>query len=494
MGLALSRAIMDLLRDAARRDPAAPALVEGDRRWTWGELDRDGDRLAAALRARGAGPGVTVATLLPSSADGVLGVLTVPRTGATLAVLNPRFTAAELGDALEVLDPALLVCDGASEALALAAAGPDRAGRVVRLDALTEGGAPVAGSVSRGVPPPEGAYALLWTSGTSGRPRGVAVGAEALAASARSAERRLGLGAGDRWYAALGLAHVGGLALVTRAAALGSCVVSSGRFDAGVLSRLVDDGGVTHVSLVPAMLRQVLDVRENRAIPQTLRCVLLGGAHTPRPLLDRALAAGVPVALTYGMTEVSSQAATAPPDLVRRKPGTVGEAIEGVRVGVAEDGEILLAGATLAMGYVGSDEPLLAGDGWLHTGDLGEKDSEGHLWVTGRRAERIVTGGVNVDPVEVEDVLRLHEGVEDVAVVGVEDEDWGEVVAAAIVRRPGAYPDPGELESLARARITTAKIPRQWTFVDAVPRNRNGKIERGAVRAMLEGGGTPGRA
>lgn len=478
---------MDLLRDAARRDPAAPALVEGGRRWSWGELDAEGERLAASLRGRGAGPGVTVATLLPSSADGVLAVLAVPRTGATLAPLNPRFTATEIAGALEVLDPALLVCDDASEALAVEAAGEGRRRRVVRVEALAnetpfadEAGQP------RGAPPPEGAWAIVWTSGTSGRPRGVALGAEGLAVSARSTQRRLGLGPDDRWYAALGLAHVGGLALVTRAAALGSCVVSSGRFDAGAFTRLVDAGEVTHASLVPAMLRQILDGRDDRPFPDSLRGVLLGGAHTPRPLLDRALAAGLPVALTYGMTEVSSQAATAPPDLVRRKPGTVGEPLEGVLVAVAEDGEILLRGETLALGYVGTDEPLLGDGGWLHTGDLGERDADGHLWVTGRRAERIVTGGVNVDPAEVEDVLRLHEGVEDVAVVGVADERWGEVVAAAVVRRPGAYPDPGDLENLARERLTTSKIPRRWTFVDAVPRNPNGKIERGAVRALLE--------
>ena len=482
---------MDLLRDAARRDPDGPALTEGDGSWSWGELDRRAEAMASALRAMGAA-GRTVATLLPNSAAGVLSVLAAPRAGAAVAPLNPRLTAAELARALEVLDPAALVCDATTEALAREAFGPARAGRAVAASALEEARPSAGASAAEGAPAAPGAWAVIWTSGTSGRARGVALPAAALAASARASQARLGLGAADRWYASLGLAHVGGLALVTRAAALGSSMATTARFDAEAFSRLVDDGRVTHASLVPAMLRQVLDARADRPFPARFRCALLGGAHAPRPLLDRALAAGVPVALTYGMTEACSQAATAPPDLVRRKPGTVGAALDGVRLSVGEDGEILVAGSTLAAGYVGTDEPLLDADGWHRTGDLGEIDGEGHLWVTGRRAERIVTGGVNVDPAEVEDVLRLHDGVADAAVVGLPDDDWGEVVGAAVVRRPGAYPDPGELETLARERLTTAKIPRRWAFVEAIPRNPNGKVERSAVRVLVEDSAAPG--
>lgn len=489
---------MDFLQDAARRDPDRLALREGDRRWTWAELDREGDRLAAALGARGARPGTAVALLLPPSADGVRALLATPRTGAAVAPLNPRLTPAELAGALDALGPAAVVCDPVTEALAREASGEERLAPVVSIAELEAGGdAGAAGDRgdARSEPAPagrlpDGAWAVLWTSGTSGQARGVALGAAGLVASARAAQRRLGLGADDRWYAALGLAHVGGLALVVRAAVLGSSLVCSGRFDPDAFNRLVDEGTVSHASLVPAMLRQVLEARGVRPFPDTLRCVLLGGAHTPRPLLDRALAAGVPVALTYGMTEATSQAATAPPDLVRRKPGTVGAALDGVRIAVSEEGEILLDGETVALGYVATDERLRHEDGWLHSGDLGEMDGEGHLWITGRRAERIVTGGVNVDPAEVEEVLRLHDGVADAAVVGLADDDWGEVVGAAVVRRPGTYPDPGELESLARERLTTAKIPRRWAFVDTLPRNPNGKVERDRVRALLESGET----
>jgi O-succinylbenzoic acid--CoA ligase len=234
------------------------------------------------------------------------------------------------------------------------------------------------------------------------------------------------------------------------------------------------------------MLRQLVELLGGRPVP-ALRCLLVGGAACPRPLVASALTAGLPLALTYGMTEATSQAATAPPDVVRRKPGTVGSPLEGVELRLDESGEILLRGPTIAAGYVGTELALLDGDGWLRTGDLGEIDGDGDLWVTGRRSDRIVTGGVNVDPVEVEEVLRLHDGVSEAVVVGLPDERWGEVVAAAVVRSGGAYPDPDELEELTRTRLTTSKVPRRWLFLAELPRNVNGKVDRDAVRQGFSG-------
>jgi O-succinylbenzoic acid--CoA ligase len=299
-----------------------------------------------------------------------------------------------------------------------------------------------------------------------------------LLASARAAQERLGLRQDDCWFASLSLAHVGGLALVTRAAALGSTLHLSGRFDPSTFLELAEAGAITHASLVPTMLHRILEGMGTRGAPRGLRCLLIGGAAAPGELVDRALAAGFPLALTYGLTEASSQVATAPPPLVREKPGTVGLPLPGVELRLTGEGEILVRGPTVAEGCAGED-------GWLRTGDLGRLDEDGHLWVTGRLSDRIISGGVNVDPEEVATVLRTLPGVAEVAVVGLPEPEWGERVVVVVVRSP----DPGATEEgihrLSRAALSPAKRPRAIRFVDAIPLNVNGKVDREAIRDLF---------
>jgi o-succinylbenzoate---CoA ligase len=297
------------------------------------------------------------------------------------------------------------------------------------------------------------------------------------------------------WLASLSPAHVGGLALVTRALLLGSRLVAVGAFDAAHVSALIDGAGRppgvagTHVSVVPTQLLRLLDMRGGAPPPPSLRCVLVGGAAAPTSLVARALEAGWPLALTYGLTEATSQVATAPPELVRRKPGTVGRPLTGVELRIAADGEILARGATLASGYVATDDVLLDGDGWLHTGDLGRRDAEGDLWVVGRRIDRIVSGGVTVDAAEVEEAIRAHPAVRDAGVVGIPDEEWGERVAAWVEPlgdHAGADAlDVSSLDAFLRARLSAAKLPRVWHIAPGLPRNANGKLDRGRVREAL---------
>ena len=484
----------DFLAAAARMCPDAPALDDGVRAWSYRELDRRAAAAAERLRAAGV-TGRAVALVSETTGSAALAVHAVLRAGGVLAPLSPRLTSEELRPALETLRPRLLLVARKGQERVLGAGA-----RAVPLDAL--GGE--ASDLIALEPPdredpddprapdpvelphgeraalPEGTRAVLWTSGTGGRARGVALTGANVEASVRAASERLGLRATDRWLASLGVGHVGGLMLVLRAAANGASLVTRGRFDPDEAAELVESGAVTHASLVPTMLRQLLDVIGDRNAP-AFRYALVGGAACPRALLDGAHAAGLPVALTYGMTETTSQAATADPGLVRCKPGTVGAPVEGLELRVGRGGEIRLCGPTVAVGYVGSELPLLDADGWLSTGDLGEVDDEGHLWITGRLSDRIVTGGVSVDPVEVEDVLRQHASVVEAVVVGVPDERWGEVVAAAVVRSSGAHPEPSELAELARARLSAAKVPRHWIFLAELPRSVNGKVDRAAV-------------
>jgi len=421
----------DFLEEAATRWPERRALSGAGRSWSYAELHGWVDELARRIRSEDAPAAEDVlALVVEPTPEGIAALLAAMRAGVTVAPLNPTLSPPERQAALRALSGAR----------------------------------------------PEG-MAVLWTSGTSGTPRGVVLTADNLRASARAAADRLDLGPDDRWLASLSVAHVGGLALVTRALVLGAEIVASGAFDAVEASAMIDDGRVTHASLVPTQLLRLVELRADEPPPPSFRCALIGGAHTPAELLVRALAAGWPLALTWGMTEMSSQVATAAPALVRAKPGTVGPPLDGVEVRVADGGELLARGPTRARGYVGAVEPLAGEEGWYATGDLGRVDEDGHLWITGRRSDRIVSGGVTVDPHEVEAVLRAHPAVMDACVVGLADGEWGEKVVAAVVPVEGAF-DLEDVDRWSRERLGAARRPRRWLLVDALPLNPNGKVDR----------------
>jgi len=303
-------------------------------------------------------------------------------------------------------------------------------------------------------PAPPDALLVVHTSGTTGAPRPVALTRANVLAQAQACARVLGPYGAERWLCPLPLSHVGGLMVLLRSAIAGLTVV---------LRPLegTELHGATLASLVPTQLARALDA--GLAAPPGLRTVLLGGAGTPRALLERAAAAGVPVRQTYGLTQAcSSVTISAPGDLE-----TQGPPLDGVGVAIAPDGEILVSG------------PTVAGGGTLATGDLGRLDDHGRLVVAGRKADTIVTGGENVAPAEVEDVLLEHPAVADAGVFGRPDPEWGEAVTAHVVLRAPA--DPDALRAWARERLAGYKVPKAIEVVETLPRTGSGKLLRRAL-------------
>ncbi len=315
----------------------------------------------------------------------------------------------------------------------------------------------------------------------------------AMAASAESWLAALPPATG--WVLALGLGHVAGLGILWRAIARGVPLRITGRADPmALLASLAAGPPVSHVSLVPAQLARLLDAAGDAGPPPTLRAVLLGGGPIPPALVTRAVTAGWPVVPTYGLSETASGATALATVEAGANPGSAGRALPGVAVDIADMdadgvGEIVVATESRFSGYLGGPALATAGPALepVRTGDLGRLDGDGRLYVVDRRLDRIVRGGENIAPAEVEAVLLAHPAIADAAVVGLPDQLWGHVPAAAIVLHDAAT-DPGD-EALAahcRSLLAGFKVPASFLRLDALPRTPGGKLRRDAVRALLD--------
>jgi len=492
--------------------PEATALVDADRdeRWSVTDLDAAVEQVAGRLAALGVRPGDRLGVCLPTRPATVRVIHAAVRLGAVLVPLGARLTPHELADRLARADVTALVCDAttATDAVAAADAAADRGGvpdpvPVVSVD--TDVGDAGERVTALGARPPEAVVPHDWsldatlllpfTSGTTGAPKGVRLTLRNVLASAVASTFRLGLDRSETWHVALPLHHVGGLTPVLRMPLYGMTVVLRESFDADTVAADFERYDVTATSLVPTTLDRLLDVTTGELGP-SLRAVLLGGAPATTALLDRCVERSVPVFPTYGMTETASQISTATPEAARANPGTVGRPLlwtdlaardeSGDELPPGEVGELVVSGPTVSPGYLDADATDAAfGAAGLHTGDVGYRDADGRVWVIGRTDDLIVTGGENVAPAEVIEVLRDHPDVADAAVVGVPDEEWGERVAALVVTREGADPAESTLEEHCRERLANYKLPRTIRFADGIPRTESGTVDRAAVRGRL---------
>lgn len=330
-----------------------------------------------------------------------------------------------------------------------------------------------------GLPPPadhtalkpaQNIWAVIFSSGSTGEPKGIALSGRALRASADAHAMHSG---SSHWLLNLPLHHVGGFSVLSRAHFLHSDVsITAARFDAKETVEWVEKGEVRGLSLVPTTLHRLL---EEPCDFSRLEIALLGGAPADPPLLEKALARGMPVRLTYGMTEHSSQIAT------ETSAGSGKIPLPGVEIRMAEDGEILVKSPSLASGYFrdGRLEPLPGNNGFFPTGDLGRIDGKA-LILEGRKSEMIITGGVKVFPLEIESVLALP-GLEDAAVTSLPDAEWGEKVCLAFV----GDISPDTVKSYLAGKIDSRKIPKAWVNLARIPRSATGKILRAELRSMV---------
>jgi O-succinylbenzoic acid--CoA ligase len=452
---------MDLfdLSDAARVAADRPALFAGDVVLTFAELDARVRAFVSALTARNVRAGSRVAILAQNRVETVIAIHALLALGAAIVPIHPRLTAAEVQIIVDDAAPTLTLREGDVAALAAESARDDAAPR-----------APID---------PEAPLSIVYTSGTTGRPKGAILSRRAFLASAAASAENLGWIPEDRWLLCLPICHVGGLSILTRCLAARRAVILEPRFDPDAVLAAIVAKRATLLSVVPTMLRALLE-RDDRHVLARLRAVLSGGAATPWALLEECGRRGVPALTTYGLTEACSQAASQAPRSPYFPEKGSGRALPGVELRVDGEGRIHLRGPTLMSGYFRGDgrdvDTSMFTDGWLDTGDLGELDATGVLHVHARRTDLIVTGGENVYPLEIEQCLESLPGVRRALVFGVPDARWGQLVAAAIEADPSI--DEAALAVELATRLAPHKRPRGLAVVPALAITGSGKLVR----------------
>lgn len=498
------RTLGAVLDRAAEGAPGREAVVARERRLTWRELRAEVDRTAAALHARhGIKPGDRVALLLLNSVEFCVGVLACARLGAVAVTLNTKLRAQELLFMLQNSGArVLLMHEMLWDEIA-----PIRA--TIPCEAIYVGGRAPAGTepldtlTVRGTPPPvavgedELAF-IMYTSGTTGRPKGALGTHLGIISSTVSLERCMGLRDGDRTLVAVPLFHVTGLIgqFLAMAWVAGTTVIMR-TFDAAEALRLLDAERITYMIAAPTVFTMMRQQPGYRAAGRTLTTVGYGGAPTPPDGIAalREWLPGATLQNAYGMTETCSPTTLSPPGEELRRVSSVGwpvpiaelrtvDPATGRECGVDEVGELWVWGPMVVPGYWANPEATAAamGDGWLRTGDLARIDGDGFVTIMDRLKDMINRGGEKIYCVEVEDVLCAHPAILEAAVVGVPDPMYGESVRACVVPRAGARVDPDDVRRWVAARLTKFKVPREVAVLDALPRNPNGKVIKSALR------------
>lgn len=323
---------------------------------------------------------------------------------------------------------------------------------------------------------PPGVALVISTSGSTGEPHGVMLSNANLDAAAAASNRHLPLQAGDLWLNCLPLYHIGGQAILWRCARAGAGMLLHDGFNAETVATDLLRHPVTHLSLVPAMLSRLLET--GIAPPPSLRHVMIGGAALSPALHRQATATGWPLNPSYGLSETAAQIATHTPADGPWHAGLVGRPLGDNEFSLAADGRIRIRGPQVMLGYLGGggvDE-----DGWLTTGDLGKIDAFGRLTVTGRADDMLISGGRNIHPQEVESCLAACPGVRDIAVTGLPDPIWGDLIVALVVGEASTE----SLRDWCRTRLPSAAQPRQIVSLASLPRNAAGKLERSTLRRL----------
>ncbi|MGV9711522.1 acyl-CoA synthetase [Gordonia sp. NPDC003424] len=499
---------MDLGSWIARRaaiGPDRPAITFEGQTESFGDFADRVDRLSAALVAGGIGRGDRVGYLGLNHPMFLTALFATARAGAIFVPLNFRLTAPELAFILDDAGVHTLIV--AAEYTDLIDSISDGMPSLTRRIAVTSasGWESAEDVIAAHEPLPEPAHPkpgevalIMYTSGTTGRPKGAMLTHGNMFWNNVNAMLSFDLVSSDITYVAAPLFHIGGLNVTTlMTLQKGGHVVLASAFDPVGALAAIEKYRITTMFGVPAMFLFMSQVPEFETADLTsLRFLICGGAPVPEPLMRTYAARGVPFAQGYGLTETAPTALVMSLEESERKIGAAGNkvlALSDVRlvdatntvVPVGESGEICIRGPQVMAGYWNRPEATAAAideDGWFHTGDVGREDDDGYIFVIDRVKDMVITGGENVYPAEVESVLYSHPAVAEVAIVGLPDDKWGEAVTAVIATAPDSAVTLAELREFASGRLAGYKLPLRLEFLDALPRNPSGKVLKYQLR------------
>lgn len=503
--------IPEAARQAAERWPHDLAMIDGDRRWTFPELWRDARLAAAALIATGTQRGDTVAIWTPNSARWVLAALGAHIAGARIVPMNTRLKGVEAGDILRRShsNRLLTTCDflGSDYRTLLA---DEELPQLRRMDVVEDWDVFVAAAVDTAAVDdrlrqlrPEDISDVLYTSGTTGFPRGVLTAHHQVTAMFGRWANRVGLQHGDRYLIVNPMFHVFGYkAGWVAALLLGATILPMATFDVPEVIRRIGEDRISFLPGPPTIFQSLLaENARGGGDFASLRVAVTGAAPVPPIMVERLRRE---LGLTnvvngYGMTEHGAITMTCQGDDAETVAHTCGCALPDVEIRCVDDngrdlpageaGEFWVRSPFVMKGYL--DDPVataatIDAEGWLHTGDVGTLDDNGYLRITDRKKDMYISGGFNCYPAEIEKLLCAHPAIEVAAVVGVPEERMGEVGKAFVVLRPGAQVSPDEIRAWARDAMANYKIPRMVVIVDDLPRNAAGKILRRELRETAQ--------
>ncbi|MBS1888849.1 MAG: long-chain fatty acid--CoA ligase [Actinobacteria bacterium] len=495
--------LASIVTAGAARDAAAPAVRLGGRTLTYGELDEGSARVAALLRARGLEQGDRVGVMLPNVLEFPLVYYGVLRAGGIVVPMNVLLKRREIAFYLEDSGAKLLLAwhgflaeaqDGATDAGAELIA--------VEPEAFAATLAAVAPATAMAEVDDEDTAVILYTSGTTGKPKGAELSHRNLDQNSDIASRTTcTVGPGDVVLGALPLFHSFGQTVAMNASLRqGATLTLVPKFDPGEALATMERDGVTHFYGVPTMFGALLHHPGREGFDTTaLRVCLTGGASMPIEILHGFEAAfGAELMEGYGLSETSPVASSGMPGQLR-KPGSIGVPLERVEMRIVDEsgeevptgevGEIVIRGHNIMKGYWQRPEATAEAirGGWFHSGDLGRVDEDGFFFVVDRKKDMIIRGGYNVYPREVEELLYEHPAIREAAVVGIPDPEWGEEVGAAVVLEPGVdAPAPEEISAWVRERIAAYKYPRVVWFLEELPKGPTGKIVKREIELPTE--------